>query len=297
VFLGLCSAKGSPGVTVSGLAFTLAWPGPVILAECDPAGGELGPLGASLRRGRLAVDLWGHLVDLAPGAGTAMSRLVLPGFAEPGQARAWTDTPAPGGATGWQQLGALFTQLSGGSRQDGPDGPEGPDGDVAGAGGRFDVIADCGRLTAPDAPVAVLAAADLVLLVARPTLVSVRAAAVGLAELARHGIGPVGLVMVGDGEYAPGECARQLGTRLVAALPADPATARVLSQGGRAHSGRLLRAAAHVGSALAGTPHPPASPARHDGGQQPPGDPPLGQEHGPGPLLGRRRRGETSDVR
>jgi hypothetical protein len=309
VFLGLCSAKGSPGVTVSGLAFTLAWPGPVILAECDPAGGDLaagflreiplvghglGPLGASLRRGRLAVDLWGHLVDLAPGAGTAMSRLVLPGFAEPGQARAWTDTPTPGGATGWQQLAALFTQLSGDSQ---PDGPEGPSGDLAGAGGRFDVIADCGRLTAPDAPVAVLAAADLVLLVARPTLVSVRAAAVGLEELARHGIGPVGLVMVGDGEYAPAECARQLGTRLVAALPADPATARVLSQGGRAHRGRLLRAAAHVGSALAGTPHPPVTPARRDGGRRPPGDLLPDQEHGPGPLLGCRHRGEVSDVR
>jgi hypothetical protein len=293
-------------VTVSGLAFTLAWPAPVILAECDPAGGDLaagflreipmvghglGTLGASLRRGRLAADLWGQLVDLAPGAGTAMSRLVLPGFAEPGQARAWTDTPTPGGATGWQQLAALFTQLSGSH------GSEGPDGDVAGSGGRFDVIADCGRLTAPDAPVGVLAAADLVLLVARPTLVSVRGAAVGLAELARHGIGPVGLVMVGDGEYAPAECARQLGTRLVAALPADPATARVLSQAGRAHRGRLLRAAAHVGSALAGTPRPPATPSRLDGGQRPPGDPQPGQEHGPGPLLGRRRRGETSDVR
>jgi hypothetical protein len=69
VLLALCSAKGSPGVTVSGLALTLTWPAPVLLAECDPAGGDLaagflrevplvghglGPLGASLRRGRLA---------------------------------------------------------------------------------------------------------------------------------------------------------------------------------------------------------------------------------------------------
>jgi hypothetical protein len=258
----MCSAKGSPGVTVSGLAFTLAWPRPVILAECDPAGGDLAagflrevsldgrglaPLGASLRRGRLATDLWGQLVDLAPGEATAMSRLVLPGFTEPGQARAWTAGDVPGGPSGWQELAALFTRLSSDHPHVGDHSHVGE----APAGWRGDVIADCGRLAAADRPAPVLAAADLVLLVARPVLGSLRAAAVGLAELSRHGIGPVGLLMVGDGEYAPTECARQLGVRLIAALPADPAAARVLTHGGRSHRGRLLRAAAHTASALA----------------------------------------------
>jgi hypothetical protein len=262
VLIGMCSAKGSPGVTVSALAFTLAWPRPVILAECDPAGGDLAagflrevrldgrglaPLGASLRRGRLAADLWGQLVDLAPGEGTALSRLVLPGLTEPEQARAWTAADIPGGPSGWQELAALFTRLS----SDHPHAGDHSHIGEASTGWRGDVIADCGRLAAADRPTPVLAAADQVLLVAQPGLGSLRAAAVGLAELSRHGIGQVGLLLVGDGEYAPAECARQLGVRLVAALPTDPAAARVLTQGGRSHRGRLLRAAAHTASALA----------------------------------------------
>src|SRR5204862_7128356 len=69
----LCSAKAAPGVTVTALAFTLTWNRPLILAECDPAGGDiaagylrevrldgrgLGRLTASLGRRRLAEDLW-----------------------------------------------------------------------------------------------------------------------------------------------------------------------------------------------------------------------------------------------
>ena len=81
--IALCSAKGSPGVTVTALAFTLTWTRrPVILAECDPAGGDiaagylrevqldgrgLGQLTASLHRGHLAEDSGDQLVDLAPG--------------------------------------------------------------------------------------------------------------------------------------------------------------------------------------------------------------------------------------
>jgi hypothetical protein len=309
VLIGLCSAKGSPGVTVSALALTLTWPGPVILAECDPAGGDLAagflreirldgrglaPLGASLRRDRLAQDLWGQLVDLDPRAGAAMSRLVLPGFAAPGQARAWSDATVPGRPDGWQQLAALFAQLSSSSRTDGSGGP---DGDLAGAGGRFDVIADCGRLAVPHAPLGVLAAADLVLLVARPQLGSVRAAAVALAELSHHGIDPVGLVMVGDGSYSPSECARHLGVDLVVVLPADPGTAWVLSESGRGHRGRLLRAAAHVGAVLVGTPHPrrPVTPpSRGRDRSRLPGSVPV-ERHGPDLALG--RRGESSHVR
>ena len=36
-----CSAKRSPGVTVTCLAFTLSWTRRTILAECDPAGGDI----------------------------------------------------------------------------------------------------------------------------------------------------------------------------------------------------------------------------------------------------------------
>src|SRR5439155_27369568 len=83
----------SAGVTVTALAFTLTWNRRVILAECDPAGGDiaagylrevnldgrgLGRLTASLARRRLAEDLWTQMVDLAPAERTAMTRLMLP---------------------------------------------------------------------------------------------------------------------------------------------------------------------------------------------------------------------------
>jgi len=232
--IALCSAKGSPGATVTALACTLTWSRRTILAECDPAGGDLAAgylrevrldgrglaqLTASMHRRRLAEGLWEQLVDLAPGRDTAMTRLALPGLTDPVQ--------AAGLAVGWQQLARLFRSLESGSTG-------------------YDVIADCGRLVATHAPAPVLAAADAVLLVLRPTLPSIRAAATGLATLARVGAGPVGLVTVTDGAYPANELAAELGAPLVGGLPDDPGTAEVLSTGGERHRGRLLRAAARL---------------------------------------------------
>ena len=230
----VCSAKGSPGATVTALAFTLSWTRRVILAECDPAGGDiaagylreialggrnLGQLTASLARGRLAEDLWPQLVDLAPDKTTAMTRLVLPGLIDPAQ--------AAGVAPGWEQLAQLFRSL-----ESGDDG--------------YHVIADCGRLVTAYPPTAVLTAADAVLVVLRPTLPSIRSSAFALSALARIGAGPVGLVTVGDGTYGTKEIAAELHAPLVAALPDDPGTATVLSSGGERHRGRLLRAASRA---------------------------------------------------
>jgi len=231
----LCSGKGSPGVTVTALACLLSWRRRLILAECDPAGGDitagylreiplagygLAQLTASLARQRLAEDLWGQLVDLAPGPGTAMTRLVLPGLTDPAQ--------ATGLATGWAQLARLFRDL-----------------ESDGSGG-FDVIADCGSLSTAHSPMPVLAAADVVLLVLRPTLRSIRSSAAALAALARANTGPVGLVIVGDGGYSAKEIALELRTPLAAVMPHDPGTANVLSNGGEYHRGPLLRAAARA---------------------------------------------------
>jgi hypothetical protein len=230
--IAVCSAKGSPGATVTALACTLTWTRPVILAECDPAGGDiaagylrevalgdrgLAQLAASLHRRRLAEDLWNQLVDLSPGVATAMTRLVLPGFTDPAQ--------AAGIASGWDQLAQLFASLE--------DPAHG-----------FDVIADCGRLAVPYPPMPILAAADVVLVVLRLTLPSIRAAAIALSGLRRSGVQRIALVTVGDGAYAAKEVALELRATLAAALPADPATAAVLSEGGERSRGRLLRAAA-----------------------------------------------------
>jgi hypothetical protein len=228
--IAVCSAKGSPGATVTALACTLSWTRRIILAECDPAGGDLAagylreiPLGdrglaqltASLHRHRLAEDLWSQLVDLAPGSDTAMTRLVLPGLSDPAQ--------AAGVAPGWDQLAHLFRSLETGTVG-------------------YDVIADCGRLAAPYPPKPLLSAADLVLMVLRLTLPSIWASATALATLRRDGVEHIGLVTVGDGDYAAKEVALQLRAPIVAVVPNDAGTAAVLTNGGQRHHGRLLRA-------------------------------------------------------
>jgi hypothetical protein len=244
--IAMCSAKGSPGVTVTALAFTLSWTRRIILAECDPAGGDvaagylnetrldgrgLGQLSASVHRGRLAEDLWTQMVDLAPGKGTGMTRLILPGLTDPAQAVGWADQSTPGQPAGWTQLAHLFRSLETGT-----------------AG--YDVIADCGRLSAAHPPTPLLAAADAVLLVLRPTLPSMRAAAVALATLGAPGGVPVELVTVGSGTYSHKEITLELRTPLVAAMPDDSGTAAVLSNGGEHFRGRLLHAAAKAEAAV-----------------------------------------------
>src|SRR2546430_4646896 len=122
--VAMCSAKGSPGVTVTALACILTWTGPLLLAECDPAGADiaagylretrldgrgLAKLTTSLHRGRLGEDLWGQLVDLAPGNDTGLTRLILPGLTDPAQAAGWTQPRTPGQPPGWVQLAHLFT--------------------------------------------------------------------------------------------------------------------------------------------------------------------------------------------
>jgi hypothetical protein len=238
----ICSAKGSPGVTATALAFTLTWNRRIILAECDAAGGDicagylrevrldghgLGRLTASLARRRLAEDLWTQLVDLAPGERTAMTRLMLPGLSDPAQAVPWTERRAPGQPSGWEQLATLLRSAEGGSTG-------------------YDVIVDYGRLSTANAPAPLIAAADAVLLVLRPTLPAVRAAAVAVAGLIVPTGAQIGLVTVGEGLYGSKELALELRTPVVAALPDDPRTADVLSNGGERSHGRLLRYAARA---------------------------------------------------
>ena len=143
-----------------------------------------------------------------------MTRLMLPGLSDPVQAARWAEVRRPGDRSGWEQLADLFTRRRTWPR-------------------RFDVIADCGRLST-GVPAGCRAgrrrrgAAGL-----RPTLPSMRAAAVALAALRGDGRPPVGLVTVGDGAYGGKEIAtRARASTVVAAMPDDPRTADVLSNGG-----------------------------------------------------------------
>lgn len=124
----LVSAGGSPGVTTAALALALTWPSPVILAECDPSGGDIlaGLLAGHVPAGR-------GLMECAMEAGRGLAanaslvpqlvpldedrtRMLLPGLTDPRQ--------ATGLGTAWPAVAAALTAQP------------------------ADVIADCGRLDA-----------------------------------------------------------------------------------------------------------------------------------------------------
>jgi hypothetical protein len=238
--IALASAKGSPGVTTAGLAFTLTWNARMVLAECDPAGGSvlagylqgqldgsrgMMPLAlAELRHSgasdRLDQEFWTQLVDLdAP----YRHRLLVPGPTDPAQ----SGTLAPL----WNRFAGFFAQL-----------------EYADPG--YDVIVDCGRLATPGTPWPLLWAADAVLLVVRPTLASIATAVPTLAAVKKQliertaSLSSLGLLVVGDGRYATSEIAQQLDTPVVATLPADRKAGEVLSNGGDLKGSRpLLRGA------------------------------------------------------
>jgi hypothetical protein len=217
--IALASAKGSPGVTTAALALALVWPRRVLLAECDPAGGEIlagylqaqipptgGLLGAAMALRRAQPG--GYLVEHAVGLDEAGDRLLLAGLRDPAQAA--TVTPL------WPLLAEAFIGLH---AQDPP----------------TDVLADCGRLSSAGELGGLLARADVVALVLRPTLPAVAAVQPRIAALHRRltedtgTIDQLGLLLIGDAPYSAGEVAAALGVPVLAVLADDPRAARVLA--------------------------------------------------------------------
>jgi hypothetical protein len=235
----LASAGGSPGVTTSALALALGWPSQVILAECDPSGGDVlaglfaGHVPATRGLLSLAFDaargpdiaasaLWPQLIELDD----ARQRLLLAGLSDPRQ--------GAGLAPAWPALAATFSSLP------------------------ADVIADCGRLDAGLGQLPVLRAASAVMLVLRPSLRQVARARPRVEMLAQilGGLDRVTLLLVGAGTHSSREVAKALGVPVTGTLPDDRKTAGVLSDGAgsrRSLPARpLLRAATVTGRALRG---------------------------------------------
>lgn len=197
--IALVSIKGAPGVTTTAVALAAAWSTeePALVAEVDPDGGALGPLcGLSLEdRGlrSLAVagrhdgsvpDVLDHCQPFGP---SHLPILVAPVSAE-------------------QTLNA-----------------------VASLDVRFNrcleasdhvVFLDAGRFR-PDTSVSrVLAHADLVIVVARPTLL--HAEAIAARTDALNGLGArVNVLLVGDRPYEPDEFTSALGISVVGVIEAD----------------------------------------------------------------------------
>ena len=135
----LISPGGAPGVTTTALAIALTWPRPVIVAECDPGGGDIlaglfaghlpaprGLIGAAFEAGRGPAAVTAELgKQLAPLDDSGRRRF-LAGITDPRQAASLAPV--------WPAIAAAL------GNQD------------------CDVIADCGRLDAgAGQPLSVLA--------------------------------------------------------------------------------------------------------------------------------------------
>jgi hypothetical protein len=250
--IAVAADKGAPGVTTACLALTLAWPGAVLLAECDPAGGDLVYRLPSARGGQL--DPGRGLLSLAVAARRGLSPSQVTEHAQ--RLRGGLDvlvgvvTAEQG--TGleplWGPVGAALAGM--------------PD---------CDVIADCGRIGADGPHYDLLAHASSVLLVTRASLEEVvrlreRVASVTSALVLRHRPGiPVSVVVVADHRRfhaALTETGRALGpggaARVVGGLAYEPNSAETLGgeQSGRLGRSLLLRTARDLARRLALAPQP-----------------------------------------
>ncbi|WP_070016563.1 hypothetical protein, partial [Streptomyces nanshensis] len=253
--LVLAGCPGAPGATTTMLALHAAWPlsaqRTLIGAECDPDGISLlppapiepdgpprglGHLAVPGRRGAHALHeaFWRQLVFTdgasAPGRGPYGRRALLPGFTDP-------PVEAAQFARVWKVLAGEFAGI--------------------GAHGH-DVLVDVGR-SAAAGPGALLAQrADAVVLVARTTIPSMRAATVQLRALAdRFGAQGLGLVLIEEqhrAEQVMGVLERAgLRVPLVGTLPYVPRQALSLASGreGGLERGELVKAARSVAERLA----------------------------------------------
>ncbi|MDQ3573308.1 MAG: hypothetical protein M3404_00005, partial [Actinomycetota bacterium] len=218
------------GLTTTVLAVAAWWPPerPLLIAELDPAGGDLAPryglsaepglvsLAAAARRNLTEEAVWDHAQTL-PGD---LRALLGPVSAEQAHAA----------------LSAVAGRLAG----------------VTAAAGA-DVLADCGRL-GPASPVGeVVERADLTVLVARPSaeeIAHLHSRLSAMRSLSRR----LGLVLVGQHPYGPPEVGAALDVEVIGVVDDDAKAAAILS--GRApipaglRRSALMRSAREVAAAI-----------------------------------------------
>ncbi len=251
--VAVASGKGAPGVTTSSVVLAAVWPRPVLLAECDPAGGDLVyrfpaadggrmdpargllSLAAAARRGLRPEHLWEHTQTLRGG----LPVLTGVGTAEQG---AGLDSL-------WGPVGAVLAQL-----------PQG------------DVIADCGRIGVDGPQHDLLAQASAIVLITRhdlgevvrlrervPALMAAldrrdrMSTAIGVVVIAGHKRFHTALAEVGEA-LGPGHGQGQGMVSVLGGLAHDPGAARQLrgEWGGRLDRSLLARTAREVAGHLAG---------------------------------------------
>jgi len=246
VFTVLASGKAAPGVTTSTWALALSWPRPLLVADCDLAGGDMAP---GMLAGRVGVDRgllsWSAAARHDQPVAAAATLLIehalqvpeqpqvslIPGFATTTQGSSFTNRA-------WERLAAALERS-------------------AASSGR-DALVDAGRLVTDRGCWPVLRAADRVLLTVRSSVRSVHAAQDAVQRLRQElgDLATVSALVVGAGPYSAGEVAKALDLPLAGVLPEDRAAAAVLSDGARLGTkamqrSALMRAATSLAEGLA----------------------------------------------
>ncbi|MGH9228598.1 MAG: hypothetical protein ACRD07_07655 [Acidimicrobiales bacterium] len=226
-YVAFASAKGSPGVTTAVTALAATWPldRGLVVAELDPAGGDLGA------RFDLATEP--GLVTLAAAGRRELDRSTFAGHTQP-LPFAGRSGPHGGsegavrrvlvGPVAADQAGAALAALRGGLP-----------GVLSSLGA--DVLVDCGRLDPSSAAHDVVTEADLLVVVARPVVAEVHHLAARLSALRPKALS---LLLIGDRPYSVAEVADAVGASPLGRLPVDDRAAAALTVG-RSDAARILR--------------------------------------------------------
>ncbi|GAA5169074.1 MULTISPECIES: chromosome partitioning protein [Amycolatopsis] len=232
MLITVCSAKASPGVTVTALALAARWPtAEAVMVEADPSGGDL------VARFRLSAHP--GLVSLAAAArhDPAPGLLLTHSQQLPGGLRV-----VPGPVTAEQARGALDVLASRGIAALQP----------AARDPNLNVVVDVGRLDRTSPALPLVRSANAVLMLARPRADEL-SHLMGLLPMVPVWTAAPALVLIGSG-YPRAEIERELRIPVLGVLPDDPRGARTMcgsAPGPGPDRSRLGRAVA----ALAGVLH------------------------------------------
>jgi hypothetical protein len=215
------SGKAAPGVTTSVWALTLGWPRPLLVADCDPAGGDMA---AGLLAGRASADrgllYWSSAARRGILTSTAASMFSAHAVAIPEQSDAWLIPGFTNATQGYSFNEDTWQRLADALQA------------TASVLGR-DVLIDSGRLVGDRGNWPVIRAADRVLVAVRPSVRSVHAAQDATTRLQQElgDLNAVSALVIGDGPYSAAEVAAALQLPLAGRLPHDREAASVLSDG------------------------------------------------------------------